>query len=136
MDNKISENYQKNMQRIIESDGSLISMNRIYEDYGRPKYKSPKRIMSYKRTKEQVEYAIKESGYEVEKVIKYTPDDILVNGPIAMLYLNQLDVKSYFHYYFGDNGLLTARSPFDAMSGMEFFDWWINQGPSLTGEDL
>lgn len=121
MENKISENYQKNMQRIIESDG-LLSMGKIYEDYGRPKYKSPKRYMSYKRNKEQVEYAIKESGYEVEKVIKYTPDDILVNGPIAMLYLNQLDVKSYFHYYFGDKGIFIEK-----MSGMEFFDWWIKQ---------
>jgi len=121
MENKISENYSKNMQRIIETDG-LISMTKIYEDYGRPKYKSPRRYLSYKRNKEQVEYAIYESGYQIEKVIQYTPDDILVSGTIAMSYLNQLDVKSYFHYYYGDNGIFK-----NGISGLEFFDKWIKE---------
>lgn len=112
MENKISENYSKNMQRIIESDG-LISMGKIYENYGRPKYKSPRRYMSYKRNKEQVEYAIKESGYQIEQVIQYTTDDILISGTLAMLYLNQLDVESYYHYYFGDNGIFKKGIPSD-----------------------
>jgi hypothetical protein len=104
MENKIAENYHKNMQMIIESDG-LISMTKMYEDYGKPKFKSPRRYLSYKRTKQQIEYAIKESGYQVEKVIQYTSDDILVSGTLAMSYLNQLDVKSYFHFYFERNGI-------------------------------
>jgi hypothetical protein len=114
MENKISETYNKNMQMIIESDG-LISMTKMYEDYGKPKFKSPRRYLSYKRTKQQIEYAIKESGYQVEKVIQYNPDDILVCGTLAMSYLNQLDVKSYFHFYFGSNGIFkTGGSPLES----------------------
>ena len=116
MENKISENYHKDMQRIIESDG-LLSMTKIYEDYGKPKFKSPRRYLSYKRTKQQIEYAIKESGYQVEKVIQYTPDDIMVIGTLAMSYLNLLDVKSYFHFYFGNNGIFkTGGSPLESFS--------------------
>jgi|WetSurMetagenome_2_1015567.scaffolds.fasta_scaffold1495510_1 hypothetical protein len=122
MESKISEKYQKSMRTIIESDG-LISLSRIYEDYGRPKCKSPRRVFSYKNTKQQVEYAINESGYMIEKVIQYTPDDILVCGILAMMYLNQLDVKSYFHYYFGDNSIFkTGDAPFES-----FFNYYSLQ---------
>jgi hypothetical protein len=108
------------MQMIIECDGTLISLTKIYEDYARPKCKSPKRVIRYRNYMEQIEYEIIQSGYLVDKVIQYTPDGILVNGRIAMSYLNLLDVKSYFHFYFGSNGILkTGNSSLDS-----FFNYY------------
>jgi hypothetical protein len=95
MEQKVSEQYLKNIQMIFECRGKLVSLTEIYNDYGRPKNLSPKRIIRMREYKELIDYQIKKTGYSIDKVIKYTQDDILVDRRIAIRYLENIDIKNF-----------------------------------------
>jgi hypothetical protein len=97
MKQEFTPQYLEHIQEINEctENGRLISLLKIYDDYGRPKYKSPKRVLCSRTSNGLIEYEIEKSGYQVEKVIQFTKDDVLVCEGIALSYLNHIDVKNY-----------------------------------------
>ena len=93
--------YEEMMEIICESIdkeklGELMSMDKIYTKYGRPRYYSPKRILQYGSVKGFVEYSITQNNMEVDKVIQYHDGDVFGNFHVVMLYLGYLDVKNKY----------------------------------------
>jgi hypothetical protein len=103
-----------------ESQGKLISMWKIYEDHGCPKYKTPKRFFSYPRQKEYIQYLIEQNDMQVDKVIKYEGKDILVNFDLAIHYLRELD--AYYWYAILDLTMSKESNDFQKI----FLEKWRN----------
>jgi len=103
MEYKLSEQYKKHLLMIAECHlkRQLISLMEIYNDYGRPKNMSPKRVLRKRTCRELIKNEIIKSGYMVEKVIRYTEDDIMVNRQIAKAFLNSIDELNYIISLFG-----------------------------------
>ncbi len=64
---------------------------------------SPKRVLRKKACRELIKDEIIKSGYIVEKVIRYTKDDIMVNRQIAKAFLNSIDEVNYVISLFGNS---------------------------------
>jgi hypothetical protein len=96
MNSELSKQYLSHYIRIkdCEKSGKLNSLLDIYNDYGRPKYMSPRRVTGYKTFRDLIEYVIRKANNDVDRVIKYDDRDILVNCDLAIAYLNRLDVKN------------------------------------------
>jgi hypothetical protein len=110
MEYKLSEQYKKHLLMIAECHlkRQLISLMEIYIDYGRPKNMSPKRVLRKRTYRELIKDEIIKSGYMVEKVIRYTKDDIMVNRQIAKVFLNSIDEVNYVISLFGKTNQTTT----------------------------
>ena len=74
------------------SSQQLISLWEVYDDYGKPPYKSPRRIMHYPLNKHWIEYHItNDYNMQVEKVIQYYGKDVHVCFEMAIRYLAKFD---------------------------------------------
>jgi hypothetical protein len=78
-----------------ESEGQLINITDVYEDYGKPSFKSPRRILNQSYFKSKLECLVIEKEYEIEKVIKYSGKDVFVSYEVAYAYLIEIDTKNY-----------------------------------------
>ncbi len=90
-----------------DSKGKLISLWKIYEDHGCPKYKTPKRFFSYPRQKVFIQYLIEQNDMQVDMVIKYEERDILVDFDLAIHYLRDLDA----YYWYAILDLTVSKEP-------------------------
>jgi hypothetical protein len=97
MNNKFTPQYLDYIDLILKSEatGQLVNLTRMYEDYGRLRYKSPRRLLNTKYYKDMLEDEIQELKYEVERVIVYKGEQIYANHTIALKYLHKLDRKNY-----------------------------------------
>jgi hypothetical protein len=78
-----------------ESEGKLINITKVYEDYCKPSNKSPRQVLNQKYFKLKLECLVMEKEYEIEKIIKYSGKDVFVTYEIAYSYLNAIDNKNY-----------------------------------------
>ena len=70
------------------SSQQLISLWSVYGDYGKPPYKSPRRVMQYPLNKHWIEHHItNDYNMEVERVIQYCGKDVHVCFEMALRYL-------------------------------------------------
>lgn len=83
-----------------DANNELINLSEIYEDYGCPRYSSPKRIIGYRTGKELIQYEIEHNDMQVEKVIKYIGEKVYGNYKLALHYLKSID--AYNEYLFID----------------------------------
>lgn len=83
--------YVLYINKNIDSD-NLINLNDIYEDYQRPKNKSPKEIFF----SPILEYIIDLLPLNCKnKLISFQDNDILVSPSLAFLYLNEIDSENF-----------------------------------------
>ncbi len=92
-DSEKNEKFFKHILNFLEKNenGELIDLTEVYEDYGRPSYRSPRRILHYPRGKQLIELEIKNNDMQIEKVIKYSGKRIYGNFKIAMAYFIRID---------------------------------------------
>ena len=92
------EKFFKYLEEFIEKEekSELINLSDIYEDYGHPKYDSPKRILHSKRGKEMIRYEIERHDMQIEKVIRYDGQTVFGNYNLALHYLKSIDAYNYF----------------------------------------
>lgn len=83
-----------------QNKSELINLYQIYEDYGCPRYSSPKRILSYRTGKELIQYEIENNDMQIEKVIKFNGKTVYGNYSLALHYLRSID--AYNSYLFID----------------------------------
>jgi len=69
--------------------GQLINITKVYNDYGKPPFKSPRRILNQKYFKLTLLELVEENKYEMEKVIIYSGKDVFVTYVLAFSYLNK-----------------------------------------------
>ena len=75
--------------------GQLINITKVYNDYGKPPFKSPRRILNQKYFKLTLLELVEENKYEMEKVIIYSGKDVFVTYVLAFSYLNKIDRKNF-----------------------------------------
>lgn len=97
MRTEFTRQYQKCIDIISENkkEGKLISLMSIYNDYKRPRYLSPRRVIRYRQLRELIKYLIIKSDYRVEEVIRFSKGEVYGNADVALEYLNLIDVKNY-----------------------------------------
>ena len=98
------------MQRFnqLQERGNLISLYEVYEDYGKPKFNSPRRGFHGRLLRNLTAYILEKNNYEFVKVIQYRGKDIYVCSDLAIAYLNDLDIKSYLivNIYLREEGVM------------------------------
>lgn len=94
---ELSDQYMRHLQRFseLQKKGNLISLLEVYEDYGKPKFYSPRRRFQGRQLRNLTGYILKYNNYEIEKVIQYRGQDIYACSDLAIAYLNNLDIKNY-----------------------------------------
>ena len=97
MKNNYEKQYANNLLMILRSqaDGTLVNLTLIYESYGRPRNKSPRRVIKNKSCSELIREEIMKADYQVEEVLKFVDNHILANSIVAFIYLKSIDEKSY-----------------------------------------
>lgn len=86
---QILSKYLKRLDEKRES-GELIDLTEIYNDFGRPLYKSPKRIQNYLCNTNLKYFQTKVDDSEI-LVIQYMEEKVYGNYYLALLYLNSMD---------------------------------------------
>ena len=91
------ERFFNHLSAIMTKDenNELINLTEIYENHGRPRYKSPRRILHYPRGKAMIQYEIERNNNEIEKVIRYDGDTVYGNYHLAITYLREIDAYNY-----------------------------------------
>jgi hypothetical protein len=97
MKNDYQTQYLKNLLMIFNrwKEGQLINLTLIYDSYGRPKNKSPRRVIKNKWCTDIIWNELRNAGYNNENVIKYVDNHFLTNAKIAIAYMQFIDQKSY-----------------------------------------
>jgi hypothetical protein len=72
-------------------NNELINLTDIYEDYGHPKYLSPKRILHSRTGKQLIKFEIDKNDMQIEKVIRYQGQTVFGNYNLAIHYLQSID---------------------------------------------
>ena len=122
---KTSKDQVKRSRKVVDhvrsfydkcSSGELISLWEVYVDYGKPPYKSPRRVMQYPLNKHWIEYHItNDYKMEVERVIQYCGKDVHVCFEMAIIYLAEFD-----KYYLMKTGLYAGILGIDEISDVLF----------------
>jgi hypothetical protein len=115
MNSSLSKQFLSHCKRFIESqeEGELINLYEVYEDYGQPKFRSPRKLLRTRPLRNLAKYLIEKNDYKVEKVIKYSGKDIYVCYDLAMSYLMNLDITNYLIL----NDYLRESGPLDKFLG-------------------
>lgn len=94
---KLSNQFLSHIKRFIQRQdrGEMINITEVYEDYGKPKFLSPRKLLRYRPLRMLAEFLIKNNNYEIEKVIIYKGKDVYVCYDLAMSYLTNLDPSNY-----------------------------------------
>jgi hypothetical protein len=93
METKFTNQYLDYIDVFLEclNTGQLINISKIYNDYSRPKNKSPQRVLKTALFRDLVMDEIQENNYEIENVIRYDGKDIYVSYEIAIQFLHTID---------------------------------------------
>ena len=81
-------------------DNELINLTELYEDFGRPKYLSPKRILHSRTGKQMIQLEIDNNDMQIENVIRYQGQNVYGNYYLAIHYLISID--AFNRYLFND----------------------------------
>lgn len=97
MKNNYEKQYSENLRMILRSqtESTLVNLSLIYDSYGRPRNKSPRRVIKTKSCSELIRHEIMKVDYRVEEVIRFVDNHILANIIVAFVYLKSIDEKSY-----------------------------------------
>jgi hypothetical protein len=97
MKNDYEKQYSNNLLMILRSqtEGTLVNLTLIYDSYGRPRNKSPRRVIRNKSCSELIRDEIMKVDYRVEEVIRFVGNHILANSIVAFIFLKSIDQKSY-----------------------------------------
>lgn len=81
-----------------QEKSELINLTQIHRDYGSPRYKSPRRILHYPRSKAMIQNEIERNDMCVERVIRYDGNKVYGNFNLAMDYINSIDAYNNYCY--------------------------------------
>jgi hypothetical protein len=78
----------------IDEKGQMINIAEVYENYGRPRFYSPRRRLKARMLRMLTELLIKRHNYEIEKVIRFEGKNVYVCFELAFDYLRELDIDN------------------------------------------
>jgi len=92
--------FFKYLEEFIEKEekSELIDLTKVHNDYGSPRYYSPRRILHYPRGKAMIQYEIERNDMCVEKVIRYDGQTVFGNYVLALHYLKSIDANNEYFY--------------------------------------